>query len=105
MPGAEQQKGFFASLFDFSFTSFVTLKLVKFLFALGLIGGVIGALVFIVSGFIQGAPPLMIATAVVLAPLSLALFIIYLRVILEMLVVLFRIADNTGEIARQGRQP
>ena len=31
MPGQDEQKGFFAALFDFSFTSFVTLKLIKFL--------------------------------------------------------------------------
>ena len=97
------EKGFFGALFDFSFTNFVTLKLVKFLFALGLLGGVLGAIFLLVASFAQGTQSGLIALAGV--PLGLALFTIYLRVILETLVVLFRIAENTGEIARQGRQP
>jgi len=42
----ESAKGFFEALFDFSFTSFVTSKLVKLLYALAIVAAALGALVW-----------------------------------------------------------
>ena len=63
----------------------------------------IGALIFLVVSSRQDTQTGLIALVAV--PLGLFLLTVYLRVILETLVVLFRIAESTAEIARQGRQP
>lgn len=99
----QEAKGLFASLFDFSFTSFVTAKLIKVLYALGIVIGAIVGLFALVSAMGQGA--LAGLGALILVPLVFLLWVMYLRVVLEVLVVVFRIAENTAEIARHGQTP
>jgi hypothetical protein len=101
MDTEQEVKGFFASLFDFSFTSFVTTKLIKFLYVLGILLAALGGLFLIITAFSQGVLPGL--GALIIAPLFLLLGIMYLRVILEVLIVIFRISENTAEIARRGR--
>jgi Domain of unknown function (DUF4282) len=45
------EKGFFGSLFDFSFNSFVTPKIVKLVYVVSTIAVAIGYLAFVVIGF------------------------------------------------------
>ncbi len=98
----ENPKGLFASLFDFSFTSFVTSKLIKFIYGLSIIGAGFVALVLIISGF-NVSVGIGVLTLFVVAPFAFVLMIIYARVSLEIVIVLFRIAEHTAEIAAQGR--
>ena len=77
-------RGFFASLFDFSFTSLVTTKIIKALYVISVI--VIG-----------------LSSLGLVAPLVALLWLIYTRVILELFIALFRIAENTSELVAQGR--
>lgn len=102
----EQGAGFFASLFDFSFTEFITPKLIKFLYILGMLGAGVAAVGFIITGFAQhwAAGILLL----VLSPVIFLFFMIYARVVLELLILWFRfvehagnIAKNTGEIAKR----
>jgi hypothetical protein len=110
-------KGFFGSLFDLSFENFVATKLVKVLFVIGLIVavlyglGVAGAL--LVAGFgasqARGGPGAIalvggIIGAIILGPLVFFLMALGARIWSEMLIVVFRIAEHTAEIARQGRE-
>ena len=44
-------KGFFGALFDFSFKTFVTPKIVKFVYVLATILLVLGYLFFVITGF------------------------------------------------------
>jgi hypothetical protein len=47
----ESEKSFFESLFDFSFTYFITSKIIKFLYGLCIAGSGILALVLVIGGF------------------------------------------------------
>jgi hypothetical protein len=99
----DQAKGFFESLFDFSFTTFVTSKLVKLLYVLSIVGAALVSLFLIVIGFtvsiVLGVLMLLIG-----GPLLFLLSMIYARVFLEVMIVIFRISEHTAEIAEQGRR-
>jgi len=94
----EQGAGFFASLFDFSFTEFITTKLIKFLYGLGMLLGGVMALGLIIAGFAQSA--IVGILFLVLSPLVFLLYVIGARVWLELVMVVFRIAEHTEEIAK-----
>lgn len=94
--------GFFASLFDFSFTEFITTKMIKFLYGLGMLLGGVVALGMIIAGFAQSA--IIGIVFLVLSPLIFLLYVIGARVWLELVIVLFRIAEHTAEIAKQRGQ-
>ncbi|MHB1587645.1 MAG: DUF4282 domain-containing protein [Acidiferrobacteraceae bacterium] len=89
---------FFASLFDFSFERFVTPKLAAGIYILETAAGAIAWIAFglkgFASGFFHGAFDL-----VVIAPIGFILTLILLRVGLELLIAIFRIAEHTKEIA------
>jgi hypothetical protein len=97
-----ESKGFFASLFDFSFTQFITTKIIKFLYLLGMLVAGLFALFVIVSAFSTSA--LWGVVGLILSPLVFLLYVILVRVWLEIVIVIFRIAEHTGEIAAQGRK-
>lgn len=99
-----QAKGFVESLFDFSFTFFVTSKIIKMLYGLSIAGAALLALVLITAGFNVSAGTGLF-TLIFLAPLVFFLGVIYSRVILELVIVLFRISEHAAEIARQTRGP
>jgi len=48
-------QGFLGSIFDLSFTEFITIRIIKFLFILGIILAAIGTLLLIVTGFSNGS--------------------------------------------------
>lgn len=98
-----QTRGFFSSLFDISFRSFVTARIIGILYVISIALIVLTAIVYIVVAFTQSAT-LGALTLLIFAPLGSILSIIYVRVLLELAIVLFRIAENTGEMVRQGRQ-
>ncbi|HED24047.1 MAG TPA: DUF4282 domain-containing protein [Firmicutes bacterium] len=86
------QKGFFGSLFDFSFSDFITPKIISILFIIGVIGAGIGALVFIIGGFASDI--LMGVLFLILSPLYFLLMVIIIRVYLEIIIILFKIYEN-----------
>lgn len=107
-------KGFFGSLFDLSFRHFVTAKVVSFLYVISLIFVILNALfsagylAVLLGAFLSAAtdsPALGWVSGILLflvaAPLLTLLSVVYVRVLLEIVVVLFRIADNTAETARR----
>jgi hypothetical protein len=86
------QKGFFESLFDISFTSFITTKIIKFLYVLALIAIGLIALAFVVGAFSRSAA-LGVLVLVILAPLFSLIYIVYARVTLELIIQIFRITE------------
>ncbi len=52
---AMETKGAIATVFDFSFTEFITPRIIKFIFILAVVFSAIAALLLIVSGFRGGA--------------------------------------------------
>ena len=101
--GAPASRGFFGSLFDFSFSSFVTGKLIKVLYVLAIILaalGAVGIIVFANSPMSTMNP----VVAIIVAPIIFLLYIILARVQLEILIVIFRMSEHLAEIAEQGRR-
>jgi len=98
----EHAKGFFGSLFDISFTSFITSKIIKFLYVLLMIVLAVAIIVFVVAAQNQQSPvPLL---AIIAAPIAFFLYLILIRVQLELIIVIFRMSEHLGEIADQGRK-
>lgn len=95
----EQTRGFFGQLFDFSFTAFITTKIIKVLYGLAIFFAAAIAIVGIVGAFSESA----VAGGVllVLSPVWLLLYVVVARVMLEIVVVMFRIAEHVGDIARR----
>jgi hypothetical protein len=99
----ESSKSFFASLFDFSFTTLITSKVIKFLYGLSMVGAGLGALGFIIGGFSHSVA-LGVVMLIIGAPLYFLLVVIYARVFLEIMMAVFQMADHVAEIATQGRR-
>ena len=96
-----ESKGFLGSLFDFSFTSLVSSKLITLFYAILVIVESVVAIGAILKGFSTGAlvgVGVLVVTAVVYL-----LAVIYSRVICEVLIVLFRIHENLVELVHQGQ--
>lgn len=93
-----QAVGFLSSLFDFSFRSFVTGKVVAFLYGIALLGIGLFTLTLIAGAFSRSA----FAGIFMLAVGGPTIFLIgatYARLTLELAIVLFRIAENTERMA------
>jgi hypothetical protein len=96
-------KGFFATLFDFSFTSFVTLKFLKVIYAIAVVVIGLGALIWM---FIIGsAGGIFVLIALVAGPLAALIYLISVRITFEVIAVLFRIGENTAVLAGQSSAP
>lgn len=91
-----EQKGFMGSLFDLSFTEFVTTKIIKFLFILAIVAATIAAIIIIVTGFKGGFISGIIS--LILSPIAFLLYVVLARMWLELVIVIFRIAENTGRL-------
>ena len=95
------EKGFLGNLFDLSFTEFITTRVIKVLFILAIIFSAIAAIAIIISGFVGGA--LQGIVLLVILPILFLVCVILARVWLELVIVIFRIAENTGRLAEQGQ--
>jgi hypothetical protein len=83
-------------LFSFSFNQKVSLKLVKFLFSLSIFSAGLMAIFFVIMGF-KLSIWFGIFSLLIGAPLIFFLIVIYSRVFLEMILVIFRMADHMTE--------
>lgn len=95
--------GFFSTLFDLSFTRLLTTRVVKLLYILLIIVVGIGLAVTIVSSIIAGSIT-GVLIAVIGGTLGALLTIIYGRIVLEVLLAIFRILETNREIAYLQRQ-
>jgi hypothetical protein len=98
-PRYDNDRGFFGSLFDFSFDNFIAPKLVKFLYVLSLIIISILAIVFVVGGLVglgNGSPIALLA--IILAPLIWLVYLVGARLWLEFFIVIFKISDDLKDI-------
>ena len=96
----DREYGFWEALFDFSFSKFVTVELVRVLYVLAIILAALAAVVSAVGAFLNYG----ILTGIFSAAMAVVGFVVVVllaRVWLEIFVVLFRIADHTREIAEK----
>lgn len=92
-----QVEGFFNSLFDYSFSSFVTPRIIRILYVLATIMVSLWTLAIILAAFniSSGAG---VFTLVIVSPLLFLVSMIYARVVLELVIVFFRINGNVQQI-------
>jgi hypothetical protein len=106
-PAVGQQKatggrGFLGSLFDFSFTSMVTPKIIKVLYVLLALWTALVGLVILVISFRTGGMAGGLFVLIVIEPIFILLMLGVYRVILEAFMVVFRIYEETVKIREQG---
>jgi hypothetical protein len=97
------QSGFFESLLDTRFDHLITPKLIRFLYVVSLVVLAIGAIVVIVTAF--GDEVGSGVVALILAPLGALVYLIVIRLWLELLVVAFKIREAAEEVADNTRRP
>lgn len=106
-------RGFFSALFDLSFRTFITRRLASVFYLVGLIAIAIGFLVYLVNGIVGGVSLLWfnagagitaIIATVIIVPLISFIAIIALRFIIEAVVALIAIAENTERTAQHTRR-
>jgi hypothetical protein len=104
--------GFFRALFDVSFRTFITRRLASVFYIVGLIAIAIGFIVYFASGifngirlvmFNPGAGVSLLVATLILVPLATFLAIIVLRFVIEAVVALIAIAENTERTAQNTR--
>lgn len=98
-PNMRDARGFFSSLFDFSFSSFITTKILGIIYGIAMVGIALFTLIFIAGAFRANAAAGLFMLLIG-GPLFFLLYVIMTRVWLEFLAVVFRIAENVGDIAR-----
>ncbi len=92
------QPSFFGSLFDFSFSRFVTIRLVKFLYVISVISLVVVMIGVIIVGFTEAVSGVEVVGWIVLGPVLALFHLIMVRVLLELVVVVFRVGETATEI-------
>ncbi len=95
---ATGEKGFLGSLFDFSFQSLVTPKIIRILYILFTVWTALVALIILVIGFRTGGVAGGLFTLIIVEPIYVLLTLGIYRVVLEAFVVLFRIYEETKKI-------
>jgi hypothetical protein len=105
-------RGFFRALFDLSFRTFITRRLASIFYLVGLIAIAIGFIVYFVSGLVSGINALffnvgagisLIIATLILVPIATFLAIVLLRFLIEAVVALIAIAENTERTAEHTR--
>jgi len=98
MSTAPHRRGFVSTLFDATFSHLLALRLVRVLYLLALIS--IGTIAFIMlfSGFSQGGVAAVLSLVVV--PTLALLCIGLVRVVLEAVVVIFRMGEHTERMSQ-----
>ncbi len=84
--------GFLKNLFDTSFSEFLTTKIIRVIYIIGIVFCGIGALIFLFSGDLN------FFVRLIGAPVAFFLYVILLRIWLEVVMVIFKIADNTSKM-------
>lgn len=102
-PRYDNDKGFFGSLFDFSFDNFIAPKLVKFLYVLALILISLFSVIYIIVGFAamasgEDAGALYGLIIIIFTPIGWFLFVMGARLQLELVIVMFKISEDIKDI-------
>jgi hypothetical protein len=100
-PKADGERGFFGSLFDFSFKSFVTPKIIKVLYVLFTIWTALVSLVLLIVGFRTGGMAGGLFMLIIVVPVYVLLTLGIYRVVLEAFMVIFRIYEETRKISER----
>ncbi|MBI5575472.1 MAG: DUF4282 domain-containing protein [Deltaproteobacteria bacterium] len=95
----DDKRGLFESLFDISFKTLVTPRIIKVLYALSIVAAGFIAVVLVIEGFSESAGKGFLSLFFV-SPLVFLILVISSRIVYELAIVVFRISEHTAEIAR-----
>lgn len=99
MPPASEEKGFFGSLFDYSFSSLITERVIRIAYVIITMVVTIGAVGFILGFASRGGVD--VGIGIVGGAIFWLLYLIVARISLELVMVIFRIGDDVRQIARR----
>ena len=99
-PGSSQP-GFFARLFDFSFETFITPTIIKALFIIYLVVVALIAIGMVVWAFVTQGVKVGLLALIIGVPIYGFIYILVGRVWLELVVIFFRIHENTDALVAQ----
>ncbi len=91
-----QVRAIMVVLTDLSFREFVTPKLIRLIYFISLIGAVLAALTWMVSGFATSMMYGFFTFAT--GPVAFFVYMLTARVVLEFMLAVFRIAENTEKL-------
>jgi uncharacterized membrane protein len=91
----------FGLLFDFSFKRFLTPRLVRILYSLSLLAAVLSALAWVARGFSEGIMKGLFA--LVTGPIAFLLYVLTARVMMEVVLAIFRIAEHIEKLPTSSR--
>ena len=94
-------RGFLSALFDFSFTSFVTTRIIKVLYVLILVLVSLVALFYTIIAF-RLSPGFGLLVLIIGDPLYIIIVMAFWRLLLEAFVVVFRIAEDIHAMRERG---
>jgi len=106
-------RGFFSALFDLSFRTFITRRLASVFYLVGLIAIGIGFIVYFVGGILSaisvmwfnvGAGISGLVATIIVVPVLTFLAVILLRFVIEAVVALIAIAENTERTAEHTKR-
>jgi hypothetical protein len=89
---AREGAGFFAALFDFSFTNFVTPILVRFVYLLATVALVASWLIFVFAGFANSVGTGL--AALILGPIFVIIYLAVIRMTLEFYLSVVRMSED-----------
>ena len=95
--------GFFRSLFDFSFTTLITTRVIKFVYIIATVAVTLIALVILVGSVTRGG--LGILFGVVVVPIVWLLYLTLIRISLEFTIVIFQIGADVRTLTARDRLP
>lgn len=84
--------GFFRSLFDFSFSSLITTKIIKAVYVLVTVFVSLFAIIFLIAGLTRGGATAI--AAIIIAPIGWLLYMVAARMSLELIIIIFRIGED-----------
>ncbi len=105
-------RGFLSALFDISFTTFITRRLASAFYLVGLVAIAIAFIATFFGGIIAGIRALwwnlggaiaLIASTVIIVPILAFIAVVALRFVIESVVALIAIAENTERTAQNTR--
>jgi hypothetical protein len=85
-------KGFLGALFDFSFTHFVTPKIVKFVYVLAVVALGLGWLLFLATTFSQSAGAGI--AVLIVGPIVILVYLAFIRMTLEFYLAVTRMSED-----------
>jgi hypothetical protein len=88
----DEAKTLLRSLFDFSFNSLITTKIIRIFYALFVVILSLGALGFLASGINQGGS---IAVVTLIAvPVGYLLYLLFIRLLMELYIIIYKISED-----------